>query len=185
MIKIRNLATTTKPHISVGILLKRNPLILPQLSPFEHSYALYKDEQIRNLSRKLESGFFFKKGSLAEQKYLKYSESRHEKGENVVFHSEEIAQLERKMTFEKDGDLKSLQRFVDKALYLLIKGEDGKWKFPETDISNEEEGLEQVAKSKLEKEFGESIISWVVGRIPIGVLSIDQVSNFYLEYIYI
>lgn len=44
---------------------------------------------------------------------------------------------------DKKGDQSSLDRKLDRSLYLLVKNKDGRWRFPE-DMIKGREGLHQV-----------------------------------------
>lgn len=56
--------------------------------------------------------------------------------------------LPRSTEADTKGDETSLNRQLDKSLYLLIKNKDGRWRFPE-DLIQGREGLHQVSKERL------------------------------------
>lgn len=61
--------------------------------------------------------------------------------------SQEIAvqrPLPRATEADEKGDQTSLNRKLDMSLYLLVKGKDGRWRFPE-DVVQGKEGLHQVS----------------------------------------
>lgn len=51
------------------------------------------------------------------------------------------------------GPLRSLRRALDRRVYLLLKGKDGKWTFPQTE-RNEGEIMRAAAKRSLEEFVG-------------------------------
>lgn len=66
-----------------------------------------------------------------------------EKGERV---HEVPTVLSRTTEADKKGDLKSLDRALQRTLYLLVQGKEGVWKFPQTKIA-EGETVREVWKS--------------------------------------
>ena len=54
----------------VGLLLTRNPCILPKLEPFTEQYMRYREGQTRDEARPFHSSFYYKKGTIAETRWL-------------------------------------------------------------------------------------------------------------------
>jgi len=68
---------------------------------------------------------------------------------------------------DQKGELTSLNRLLDRTLYLLVKNKNGVWRFPEDEIKGPE-GLEQAAERILVQAGGINMNTWVVGNAPIG-----------------
>ncbi|KAG9812019.1 50S ribosomal subunit L30, partial [Aureobasidium melanogenum] len=68
---------------------------------------------------------------------------------------------------DQKGDQTSLNRLLDRTLYLLVKNKNGIWRFPEDEIKGPE-GLDQAAERILVQAGGINMNTWVVGNAPIG-----------------
>ncbi|KAI4722067.1 hypothetical protein E4T48_01683 [Aureobasidium sp. EXF-10727] len=68
---------------------------------------------------------------------------------------------------DKKGDHSSLNRLLDRTLYLLVKNKNGVWRFPEDEIKGAE-GLDQAAERIIVQAGGINMNTWVVGNAPIG-----------------
>ncbi|KAI4740293.1 hypothetical protein E4T50_09283 [Aureobasidium sp. EXF-12298] len=68
---------------------------------------------------------------------------------------------------DQSGEQTSLNRLLDRTLYLLVKNKNGVWRFPEDEIKGPE-GLDQAAERILVQAGGINMNTWVVGNAPIG-----------------
>ncbi|KAF2270049.1 hypothetical protein CC78DRAFT_485850 [Lojkania enalia] len=68
---------------------------------------------------------------------------------------------------DKTGDVKSLNRLLQRTLYLLVKNKDGRWAFPE-DRLIKKESLHNAAERILVQSGGANMNTWVVGNVPVG-----------------
>lgn len=66
------------------------------------------------------------------------------------------------------NDVQSLERKLDRTLYLVVKGDEG-WGFPADSIP-EGENLHQTAKRVLDQAAGVNMNTWIVGRVPVAHL---------------
>ncbi|OCK83562.1 50S ribosomal subunit L30 [Lepidopterella palustris CBS 459.81] len=73
---------------------------------------------------------------------------------------------------DKKGDLRSLDRLLQRTLYLLVKNKDGRWMFPDDQIVGKE-NLHQAAERVLIQAAGINMNTWVVGNAPIGHFSFN------------
>ncbi|KAL6925040.1 hypothetical protein ACHAPO_001993 [Fusarium lateritium] len=64
------------------------------------------------------------------------------------------------------GDVKRLDRQLDRTLYLVVKGKDG-WGFP-ADVIPKDENLHESAKRVLDQAAGVNMNTWLVSRIPVA-----------------
>jgi hypothetical protein len=133
--------------LKVGLLVKRNPVILKELTPFEDAYYRYKEDYERGLSKPFNHSFYFKKGSLAEQKWLnaqKVVGSHPSSPSPTRMHDDELSTVLKNLserTTEEDinGDITSLNRKLQEPLYLVIKTPNSKfWVLPNGDIKTDE-----------------------------------------------
>ncbi|KAF2015428.1 50S ribosomal subunit L30 [Aaosphaeria arxii CBS 175.79] len=68
---------------------------------------------------------------------------------------------------DKKGDVKSLNRALQRTLYLLVKGKDGKWTLPQ-DVIVQRETLRMAAERILTQSGGVNMNTWVLGNAPVG-----------------
>lgn len=71
---------------------------------------------------------------------------------------------------DKKGDVRRLDRQLDRTLYLVVKGKDG-WGFPSDII--QDENLHESAKRVLDQAAGVNMNTWLVGRVPVAHI-VDQ-----------
>lgn len=70
---------------------------------------------------------------------------------------------------DKKGDVKRLDRALDRTLYLVVKGKEG-WGFPADRLLTEGETLHVGAQRVLEQAAGVNMNTWIVGRVPVAHL---------------
>ncbi|KXL43796.1 hypothetical protein M433DRAFT_155467 [Acidomyces richmondensis BFW] len=68
---------------------------------------------------------------------------------------------------DEQNDLRSLNRKLDRTLFLLVKNRDGFWRFPEDRVCGRE-NLNQAAERILIQACGINMNTWIVGNHPIG-----------------
>ncbi|EEA28639.1 hypothetical protein TMatcc_003008 [Talaromyces marneffei ATCC 18224] len=68
---------------------------------------------------------------------------------------------------DKQNDQKSLNRLLQRTLYLLVKTKQGYWKFPSSSVGLEE-NLRSAAERTLSQSAGINMNTWFVGFHPIG-----------------
>ncbi|KAI0480828.1 39S mitochondrial ribosomal protein L46-domain-containing protein [Xylariaceae sp. FL0804] len=101
---------------------------------------------------------------------LKDAESRvTEDGEKAKPH--EIVPVERPMDrvteADRTGDVRRLDRRLDRTLYLLVRRDDGRWMFPTDEVTTEEH-LHDTAQRVLAEAAGVNMNTWMVGRVPVA-----------------
>ncbi|KAH7023551.1 39S mitochondrial ribosomal protein L46-domain-containing protein [Ilyonectria destructans] len=67
---------------------------------------------------------------------------------------------------DKKGDVRRLDRKLDRTLYLVVKSGDS-WVFP-ADVIPKDQNLHESAKRTLEEAAGVNMNTWVVGRVPVA-----------------
>ncbi|KAK8202124.1 hypothetical protein M8818_005650 [Zalaria obscura] len=93
-----------------------------------------------------------------------------EEGEKKETESNEMAvqrPLSRVTGADKSNDERSLDRQMERSLYLLVQNAAGKWRFPEDTLQGRE-GLHQAAERVIVQAGGINMNTWVVGNAPIG-----------------
>ncbi|EED22831.1 50S ribosomal subunit L30 [Talaromyces stipitatus ATCC 10500] len=68
---------------------------------------------------------------------------------------------------DKKNDQKSLDRLLQRTLYLLVKTKQGYWKFPSSSVGLNE-NLRSAAERTLSETAGVNMNTWFVGFHPIG-----------------
>ncbi|KAF1847489.1 uncharacterized protein K460DRAFT_402841 [Cucurbitaria berberidis CBS 394.84] len=72
---------------------------------------------------------------------------------------------------DETNDTKSLNRALQRTLYLLVKNKEGRWEFPQDKLR--EENLHGAAHRIITHTGGENMNTWLVGHVPIGHHQID------------
>ncbi|KAL5383643.1 hypothetical protein DPSP01_005749 [Paraphaeosphaeria sporulosa] len=67
---------------------------------------------------------------------------------------------------DEKNDVKSLNRALQRTLYLLVKDKEGRWMFPQDRL--QKETLKEATYRILEYAAGVNMNTWVVGNVPIG-----------------
>ncbi|PYH45618.1 CAF1 family ribonuclease [Aspergillus saccharolyticus JOP 1030-1] len=68
---------------------------------------------------------------------------------------------------DEKGDQKSLNRALQRTLYLLVQSKEGYWKLPSSAVETEET-LKQAAERTLAQAAGVNMNTWFVGYHPVG-----------------
>ncbi|OCH95296.1 hypothetical protein OBBRIDRAFT_884121 [Obba rivulosa] len=186
-----------KPVINTGIILNRSPLITREPTLFEQAYHAYQARIQRALFNPFPDEFYFKPGTILEERFKKEEEEREREAfgpprkaaaskDSAFTESESKSASEssenqsdnvdepmpRVSEADKKGDVRSLDRRMDRNLYLLVHAKDQKgkprWRFPQ---GGREHGelLHEAAKRDLFAECGDHMDAWIVSRNPIGV----------------
>lgn len=180
-------ATPSTSSIRAAILVSRPPTITREPSELESTYFKYNQKLKFNLSQPFPKDFYFKKGSSAEGRFEKEQDQRRKdlstthhndiqssktNSKNSESNSDDgqtqrestnpdedlYKTLDRKTEADHKGDMESLERKLDRNLWLFVKeskkgkkegkGEkDQGWRLPSKDIgsSGEKELLHKVS----------------------------------------
>ncbi|KAI9718302.1 MAG: 54S ribosomal protein L17 mitochondrial [Chrysothrix sp. TS-e1954] len=74
---------------------------------------------------------------------------------------------ERVTEADRVGDLTSLNRLLQRTLFLLVKDDKGRWTFPTSKLQRGE-ALDQAAERCLVQAAGSNMNTWVIGHNPVG-----------------
>lgn len=170
--------------IGTYLLLSRLPTILPSPTPFESSVYAYNAKLERALSQPFPRDLYFKKGSAAETQFLEDEKERQaaRKGDAKV--NEQLSSVplssaqsqtltSRKTQADETNDVRSLQRKLERTLFLVIKGGKAgeQWTLPHSVIStNSSESLHSAAHASVTDLLGEDMDIWMVTNYPIGII---------------
>ncbi|CAG8598400.1 2456_t:CDS:2, partial [Acaulospora colombiana] len=171
-------------RIVAGIVLTRSPVILRDPHPFEREYYLYQQRLEQIHAPPFPVDFYFKKGSVAEKKWREKRER--EKVESLSAFgaskgdlksekfddesSDEGVKIASRVTLaDMKNDVKSLDRVLQRTLYLIVKKprDEHSWQFPQGGVEKPETLL-QTATRELKEECGSNMDIWFVGRRPFG-----------------
>ncbi|KAG9295679.1 hypothetical protein G9A89_002997 [Geosiphon pyriformis] len=189
-------STLFKYRLVAGVVLCRSPVITRDLIPFEEEYYKYQQvlEQIHSAQFPVE--FYFKKGSSGEKLWKeklkleisKEMEMAQQEGlvalvnerqkmarfeidkNDELQESQKVNVADRVTEADRIQDMKSLDRALQRTLYLIVKKprDQHSWQFPQGGLEKQE-NLYQAAKRELAEECGRDMDVWFVGRRPIGV----------------
>ncbi|KAH8724242.1 hypothetical protein GQ44DRAFT_708859 [Phaeosphaeriaceae sp. PMI808] len=79
--------------------------------------------------------------------------------------------MPRRTEADEKNDRKSLNRALQRTLYLLVKNKDGKWQFPQDRLQDEH--LHGAVSRIITQSGGVNMNTWVVGHNPIGHYQVD------------
>ncbi|KAI8346901.1 39S mitochondrial ribosomal protein L46-domain-containing protein [Choanephora cucurbitarum] len=195
-IQQRGLATASpliikNARIQASIILSRAPQITRDATPFEKAYFDYREKFERQEATATPTEFYFKKGSVAERRWkneeearqkamtntaenltdsVKESQATWEKENESLVATNKVEKLSRETEADRKNDTKSLDRSLQKTLYLVVKKNDeaNPWQFPQGPVDSSEY-LHEAAERTLKQECGVDMDTWFVGRQPIGV----------------
>ncbi|KAH9611767.1 hypothetical protein KSS87_009031 [Heliosperma pusillum] len=149
--------TTTTDKIIASVLFERLPIVIPKIDPLLYAFQEFSFRWKQQFRREYPDEF-----------YKKY-ESRG-KGDYQI----DYQPAPRITEADKSNDRRSLQRALDRRLYLLLHGpasgshsEEPVWHFPEKLYENEET-LRKCAESALKSVLGDLTHTYFVGNAPMG-----------------
>ncbi|KAL4563769.1 hypothetical protein LXL04_027814 [Taraxacum kok-saghyz] len=157
----RGFCTSSKAFINdkivASVLFERLPVVIPKIDPVVYGFQEFSFRWRQQFRRAY------------PEEFLKKSDARG-KGEYHI----DFVPAPRITEADKINDKKSLQRALDRRLYLLLygdsygtpKGQDV-WHFPEK-VYKSEETLRKCAESALESVIGDLSHTYFVGNAPMG-----------------
>ncbi|XP_021728076.1 39S ribosomal protein L46, mitochondrial-like isoform X2 [Chenopodium quinoa] len=166
MHSLRSFSTTTSStntdKIVSSVLFERLPVVIPKIDPVIYAFQEFSFRWKQQYRRVYPDEF-----------YKKY-EARG-KGDYQI----DYKPASRITEADKANDKRSLQRALDRRLYLLLHGtsygsSDGKpvWHFPEKVYDNEET-LRKCAESALQSVLGDLTHTYFVGNAPMGHIAVQ------------
>ncbi|KAJ1954463.1 hypothetical protein EC988_002420 [Linderina pennispora] len=187
--------------VRAGVLLQRDPIVIQQAKGFELASDKYFQWLEYQSAEAFPRDFFLKKGSSAEKKWMDIEDERagewlydpenkpkvksvkkpvvgdEETGPEV---SKRIEVHSRETEADATGDVRSLERKLDRTLYLLVKNTQGEWVLPAGAVQGEEL-LHEAARRNLKEMCGEKMSVWMVGRGPVGHEESKDGATFFVK----
>ncbi|WFD42806.1 hypothetical protein MPSI1_001456 [Malassezia psittaci] len=178
---------TQNNALKAALLLVRAPVVQKEPSAFEQEFYRFN----RQLSQKLQQPFprdmYFKKGSAAEKRFDEFF-NEFQKTWELKTDTKESDATQQETPSESDADLyatmprttsadaqnnrRSLERALDRTLYLLVK-EKNSWRLPSSLLAadrSKTDSLHQAALSGLKETLGDSMDLWLVSKLPAAVV---------------
>ncbi|GMI85902.1 DECOY [Hibiscus trionum] len=158
--------STSSDKIAASVLFERLPVVVPKLDPAVYAFQEFSFRWRQRYRRKYPDEF------------LDMSKSRG-KGDYQI----DYVPAPRITEADETNDRKSLQRALDRRLYLLLYGNSNEapsgkpvWHFPEK-VYDSEETLRKCAESALESVLGDLSHTYFVGNAPMGHMVIQQTED--------
>ncbi|XP_044502829.1 39S ribosomal protein L46, mitochondrial [Mangifera indica] len=149
--------STNSEKIVASVLFERLPVVIPQIDPVVYAFQEFSFRWRQQYRRRYPDEFLDKSNSRG-------------KGDYQI----DYVPAPRITEADKTNDRKSLQRALDRRLYLLIYGNsfgasDGKpvWHLPEK-VYESEETLRKCAEFALKSVLGDLSHTYFVGNAPMG-----------------
>ncbi|KAJ2784680.1 hypothetical protein H4R18_000971 [Coemansia javaensis] len=190
--------------VRAAVILQRDPIVLQQSKGFEAAADGYFGWLEYMSAEQFPREFFFKKGSSAEKKWLELEDARAaewyfdpaskpqdkaapggsadaEPGKEAESGGERLIAVQpRETAADAAGDVRSLERRLDRTLYLVVKDEAGQWAFPHGEVQGEEL-LHEAARRALKEACGGQMSVWTVGRGPVGHCKAGGRTTFFVK----
>ncbi|KAK9451367.1 mitochondrial 54S ribosomal protein mL46 [Limtongia smithiae] len=191
-------AVEKKYKIFSGLILSRQPIVTPELTPFQKAYYNYQSELYKRLSWTFQHWFYYPKGTLAENDFAAVQPKLNEKDPDVLFNrnrnekqvvnfperqvereTEESAKVyakivpnPRRTAADEANDVQSLERKLDRTLYLLVK-RGNTWELPRAEVLPSET-LDSTASRMLAEYGGINMNTHLVSKTPALFYQVDS-----------
>ncbi|KAJ1755933.1 hypothetical protein H4S00_000602 [Coemansia sp. D1744] len=206
----RQFSTTRTRSVAVraSIILQRDPIVTQQSAKFEAAADQYFGWLDYMTADKFPREFFFKPGSSAENRWADQDQERalewHFGGtrpkrpvtKKPIEEDPDAEEVEddlmapvvgktvevqpRETQADASNDLLSLERKLDRTLYLIVRDAKGRWAFPQSDVQDEEV-LHEAARRGLRDMCGSKMSVWTVGCGPIGHHVTNEHTAFFVK----
>ncbi|OLL24216.1 54S ribosomal protein L17, mitochondrial [Neolecta irregularis DAH-3] len=176
--------------IKAGVILTRVPQIIKLPTPFEKAFYDYQLSLEQRLAARFSANFYFRKGSIAEKRWIQggyavldekkllgrrktkvgeEEKTEMSKDEESVLREDDVVVPNDRITeADRTNDTRSLDRKLDRRLYLLIQKnrEENAWRFPQISVANGGV-LHTSAEIALHTAVGKNMNTWFVGETPV------------------
>ncbi|XP_055813459.1 uncharacterized protein LOC129882965 [Solanum dulcamara] len=166
VISKRWFSSSNNDKIVASVLFERLPVVVPKIDPTVYAFQEFSFRWRQLYRREYPESF------------LKKSDTRG-KGDYQI----DYRPAPRISEADKTNDQRSLQRALDRRLYLLVHGtthgshsEKPVWHFPEK-VYESEENLRKCAESALESLIGDLSHTYFVGNAPMGHMVIQPTED--------
>ena len=183
-----------------ALMVTRSPVLLRTPTPLEREYYRFNRALGDAVSQPFPKELYFKKGSAAEARFDAYYRALQQtwdvgtetktpeslagaaanRGSEGPENEESLyATMPRTTRADEACDVRSLERALDRTLYLVVapKGDQRgapAWRFPAKEVKREDRGSETTlhgtATDAVTDAFGNTMDLWLVSKLPIAVL---------------
>ncbi|OMO90331.1 Ribosomal protein L46 [Corchorus olitorius] len=178
----RGFSTTSSEKIVASVLFERLPVVIPKIDPIVYAFQEFSFRWRQQYRRRYPDEFLNMSKSRALA-LLSEGVIRKDDIEGKGDDQMDYVPAPRITEADKTNDRKSLQRALDRRLYLLLYGDSygapsGKpvWHFPEK-VYDSEETLRKCAESALRSVLGDLSHTYFVGNAPMGHMVIQPTEN--------
>ncbi|KAI4355135.1 hypothetical protein L6164_003935 [Bauhinia variegata] len=158
--------STSSEKIVASVLFERLPVVIPKIDPVVYAFQEFSFRWRQQYRRRYPDEFLDKSNARG-------------KGDYKI----EYVPAPRVTEADKNNDKKSLQRALDRRLYLLVYGhaygapsDKPVWHFPEK-IYESEETLRKCAESALKSVIGDLSSTYFVGNAPMGHMVVQPTES--------
>ena len=195
--------------LRAAVLLSRPPLITRKPSAFEAAVYEYQRNLETRLAATYPVDFYFKRGSIAEKQWLEAEAARKKNqlnratpspvelahdatkeeetsgimttAEHEAIEMEELVHASEEIPEVSAADVHSLDRSLDRSLYLALKTTDSSaWVFPST-ILGQGETLDVAGTRALVESCGDRMKIWFVGKVPVSIYKETLATDFFVK----
>ncbi|WFC98718.1 hypothetical protein MYAM1_001450 [Malassezia yamatoensis] len=179
----------TQNHaLKAALLLVRAPVVQKEPTAFEQEFYRFNRELSQKLQQPFPRDMYFKKGSAAEKRFDEFFNEFQKTWELKTDTKKESGAIQQETPSESDADLyatmprttsadaqknrRSLERALDRTLYLLVKDKEN-WRLPSSLLAadrSKTDSLHDAALSGLKKAWGDSMDLWLVSKLPAAVV---------------
>ncbi|KAJ2476555.1 hypothetical protein IWW56_004847 [Coemansia sp. RSA 2131] len=206
---VRGFSTArTGTVVRAAVVLQRDPIVTQQAAKFEAAADQYFGWLDYMTADKFPRDFFFKPGSSAENRWLEQDQERAlewhfggsrpkrpvtkkpinedpdaEEAEDdwMVSAVRQTVEVQPRETHaDAINDCLSLERKLDRTLYLIVRDAQGRWAFPQGDV-RDDEVLHEAARRGLRDTCGSGMSVWTVGCGPIGHHVTNEHTAFFVK----
>lgn len=166
LIMRRGFCSSNSDKIVASVLFERLPVIIPKIDPAVYAFQEFSFRWGQQFQREYPEAFLKKSDTSGKGDYLI-----------------DYVPAPRVTEADKTNDKKSLNRALDRRLYLLVYGntcgvpsEELVWHFPEK-VYQSEETLRKCAESALKSVIGDLSHTYFVGNAPMGHIVMQPKEN--------
>lgn len=180
--------------VSAALLAVRAPLLLRTPTPLETEYYRFNISLADALQQPFPKEQYFKRGSAAEGRFDAYYDAlrktwdvgeatKSDEGAAGADNAALYATQPRTTAADKSGDVRSLDRALDRTLYLLVK-EGDKWRLPSKALPEKRSAQDSLHASALaagEAVLGSHVDVWLVSRLPVAVVKSSDAKTYIMR----
>ncbi|KAJ2798469.1 hypothetical protein H4R20_004810 [Coemansia guatemalensis] len=192
--------------VRAGVVLQRDPIVTQPINGFDAIADKYFAWLEYITADRFPRDLFFKQGSSNEKSWIEQEKVRaaewyfdpsskpKERARNKLqvesdgseemplksAREQTVKVQPRETPADAAGDVRSLERKLERTLYLVIKDKSGQWVFPQGEVQDQEP-LHEAARRNLKNACGGKISAWTVGRGPVGHHQASDYTTFFIK----